>query len=60
VRRTLGEFGKASELILEGLNLFRTLGHKLGIATALEELAAVRAAKDEGGQAAMLFVAVHT
>ena len=45
VKRTLGEFGGASELILEGLDLFRTLGHKLGMAIALEELAAVRAAQ---------------
>jgi hypothetical protein len=59
VRRTLGEVGQASELLLEGLDLFQTLGHKLGMATALEELAAVRAAKDEGGQAAMLLSVAH-
>ncbi|HLO27840.1 MAG TPA: tetratricopeptide repeat protein [Anaerolineales bacterium] len=60
VKRTLGEFEQASELILEGLDLFRTLGHKLGMAIALEELAAVCAAQNEGGQATMLFSVAHT
>jgi predicted ATPase/transcriptional regulator with XRE-family HTH domain len=60
VRRTLGELETASDLILEGLDLFRSLGHKLGVATALEELAAIRAAQDEGSQAALLFSVAHT
>jgi predicted ATPase/transcriptional regulator with XRE-family HTH domain len=60
VKRTLGEFEGASELILEGLDLFRMLGHKLGMATALEELASVRAARADCGQAAMLFSVAHT
>jgi predicted ATPase/transcriptional regulator with XRE-family HTH domain len=60
VKRALGEFEGASELILEGLDLFRTLGHRLGMATALEELAAVRAARADCGQAAMLFSVAHT
>jgi hypothetical protein len=47
-------------LILEGLDLFRTLEHTLGMATALEELAAVRAATEEGAQAAQLFSVAHT
>ncbi len=55
VKRTLGKFGQASELILEGLDLFRTLEHQLGIATALEELATVCAAKDDSSQAVVLF-----
>lgn len=58
-KRTLGDFGGASELILEGLALYRVLRHKLGIATALEELAVVRAAQKEGGQAVMLFGVAH-
>jgi predicted ATPase/transcriptional regulator with XRE-family HTH domain len=60
VKRTLGKFECASELIVEGLDLFRTLGHKLGMATALEELAAVRAAQEEGSQAVMLFSVART
>jgi hypothetical protein len=60
VKCTLGEFEGASELILEGLALYRTLRNKLGIATALAELAAIRVAQHEGGQAAMLFGVVHT
>jgi len=55
VRRTLSEFGQTSELILEGLNLFRTLRHKLGIANALEELGAVSAIQGDGVQATKLF-----
>jgi hypothetical protein len=59
-RRTLGAFEQASGLILEGLELFRSLGHTLGIATGLEELAAVRAAQEECVQAAALFSVAQT
>ena len=59
MKRTLGEFGGAFELILEGLNLFRILGHKLGIANALEELGAVSAFRGDGLQATMLFSTAH-
>jgi len=59
VRRTLGQVLPACELLLEGLDLFRALGHKLGITTALEELGTVRAAQGEGVQAAMLFSTAH-
>jgi predicted ATPase/DNA-binding SARP family transcriptional activator len=59
VRRTLGEVGLASKLILEALDLFRELGHKLGMAIALEELAVVRALQGDGRHAAMLFSTAH-
>ena len=57
--RTLGQASLASELLLEGLDLFRALGHKLGIAAALEELGAVRAAQSDNLQAAALFSTAH-
>jgi hypothetical protein len=41
------------------LDLFRALGHKLGIANAIEELGAVRAVQGDGVQAAMLFSTAH-
>jgi hypothetical protein len=59
-RRASGELEQAAGLTLEGLDLFRTLGHNLGITTALEELAEIRAAQHESGQAAMLFSVAHT
>ena len=59
VKRVLGQLLPASELLMEGLELFRGLGHKLGIAEALEELGAVSAAQGDGAQAAMLFGAAH-
>jgi predicted ATPase/DNA-binding SARP family transcriptional activator len=59
VRRTLGQVLPASELLVEGLDLFRALGHKLGIANAMEELGAVRAVQGDGVQAAMLFSTAH-
>jgi hypothetical protein len=60
VKRTLGQLLPASELLMEGLDLFRALGHKLGIATALEELGGVSAVQGDGGQAATLFGTAHT
>jgi tetratricopeptide (TPR) repeat protein len=59
VKRTLGQLLPASELLMEGLELFRALGHKLGIANAIEELSAVAAAQGDGVQAAMLFSTAH-
>jgi predicted ATPase/Flp pilus assembly protein TadD len=60
VRHALGEFAQASELILEGLDLFQTLGHKLGVATALEALAAVCSSQNACEQAVTLFSIAHT
>jgi tetratricopeptide (TPR) repeat protein len=59
VRRALGEFLPAYELLLEGLDLFRVLGHKLGIAQAIEELGAVCTVRGDAVQAAMLFSTAH-
>jgi predicted ATPase/DNA-binding SARP family transcriptional activator len=59
VKRTLGQVLPASELLLEALDLFRTLGHKLGIATAAEELAAVSAVHGECLQATRLLSAAQ-
>ena len=59
VRRTLGQLLPASELVMEGLELFRGLGHKLGIAEALEELGTVSAVQGDGTQAAMLLGTAH-
>jgi DNA-binding SARP family transcriptional activator/predicted ATPase len=59
VKRTLGQVLPASELLIEGLDLFRALGHKLGIAEAIEELGAVSAVQGDGLRAAMLFSTAH-
>ena len=59
VKRTLGQLLPASELLTEGLDLFRALGHKLGMANAIEELGAVSVAQGDGLQAAMLFSTAH-
>ena len=59
VRRTLGEIVTASKLLLEALNLFRELDHKLGIAVALEELTVIRAVQGDGAGAVMLSSAAH-
>ena len=59
VTRSLGQVVPASELLMEGLDLFRALGHKLGIANALEELGAVRAAEGDGVQSALLLGTAH-
>ncbi|HSR30788.1 MAG TPA: tetratricopeptide repeat protein [Anaerolineae bacterium] len=59
LRRTLGQVLPASELLMEGLDSFQALGHKLGIANAIEELGAVRAVQGDGVQAAMLFSTAH-
>jgi ATP/maltotriose-dependent transcriptional regulator MalT len=59
VKRTLGQILPASELLLEGLELSRALGDKLGIAEALEELGVVSAVQGDGVHAAMLFGTAH-
>jgi tetratricopeptide (TPR) repeat protein len=59
VKRTLGQVLPASELLIEALDLFRALGHKLGMALAVEELAAVSAVRGDGMQAAMLLGTAH-
>ncbi len=59
VKRTLGQVLPASELLMEGLDLFRALGQQLGIAEALEELGALSAVQGDGVQAAMLFGTAH-
>jgi len=59
VRRTRGEFVQATELVLEGLDLFSKYGHKLGIANALEELGAVSAVQRDGARAVMLLSVAH-
>jgi len=59
VKRTLGQVLPASELLMEGLDLFRTLGHKLGIASAIEELGVVYVIQGDGVQATMLFSTAH-
>ncbi len=59
VRRTLGQIGQATELILEALDLFSKYGHKLGIAISLEELAAVCAIQRDGAGAVMLLSMAH-
>ena len=59
VKRTLGEVVPATGLLMEGLDLFRSLGQKLGIASAIEELGAVSAVKGDGRQAVMLFSMAH-
>jgi predicted ATPase/transcriptional regulator with XRE-family HTH domain len=59
VNRTLGQVLPSSALLIEGLDLFRALGHKLGIAEAIEELGAVRVIQGNCMQAVMLFSAAH-
>lgn len=44
---------------MEGLDLFRAIGHKLGIANAIEELGAVSAVQGDDVQAALLLSAAH-
>jgi predicted ATPase/DNA-binding SARP family transcriptional activator len=46
---------QATELVLEALDLFSKYGRKLGVAIALEELAAVKATQGDSSQAVMLF-----
>ena len=57
--RALGQVLPASELLMEGLDLFRALGHRMGIANAIEELAALSAVQGDDLQAAMLFGTAH-
>ena len=54
VKCTLGQILPAIDLLMEGLDLFSKLGHKLGIATAIEELGAVCAVNGDCQQAARL------
>jgi tetratricopeptide (TPR) repeat protein len=59
VKRTLGEVAQATELVLEALDIVSKYGRKLGIAVALEELAAVYAAQRDGACAVMLLSVAH-
>ena len=59
VKRTLGEVGHATELVLEALDIYGKCEHKLGVAIALEELAAVCALQGEGARAVMLLSVAH-
>jgi predicted ATPase/DNA-binding XRE family transcriptional regulator len=59
VRRALGEVIEATDLVLEGLDLFSKYGHKLGVAIALEELAAVCAVNRDCARAVMLLSVAH-
>lgn len=54
-RHALGELELADSLIRKGLGLFERLGHRLGIATALEALAWVSVAQEDSPQAVTLF-----
>lgn len=54
VRRALGQAEPASELTGEALEHYRALGDKLGIAEALEEMAAVSLEQGDANQAAAL------
>ena len=60
VRLALEEMDLATEAFVKGLELFRQLGHKLGIASALEGLAAASEARGNREHAVMLFSAAHT
>jgi tetratricopeptide (TPR) repeat protein len=60
VRRTLGEAVQATELGLEALDLFSKYGRKLGVAIALEELAAGCVVQQDGARAVTLLSAAHT
>ena len=60
VRLRLGEIALAAELLWEGLDLFQELGHKLGIAIALEALASVSAVQGDDPHAVMLFATAYT
>jgi predicted ATPase/transcriptional regulator with XRE-family HTH domain len=60
VRRTLGQVVQTTELVLEALDLFSKYGRKLGVAIALEELAAVCAIQRDEARTVMLLSAAHT
>jgi len=59
VKRTLDQGPPAFEFIMEGLGLFRAIGHKLGMVMAVEELGAMHAIEGNGVQAAMLLSMAH-
>ncbi len=59
VKRTLGKLGEATELVLEGLELYSKYGYKLGVVIALEELAAIRAVQCNSEDAIRLFSVAH-
>jgi tetratricopeptide (TPR) repeat protein len=55
VRLSSGEATPATKYLREGLDLFQELGHRLGVASAIEQLATVSALQDDGIRAARLF-----
>jgi tetratricopeptide (TPR) repeat protein len=59
VRHLRGDTMQAIELTLEALDLFSKYGRKLGVAVALEELAAVGAVQQDAARAVMLFSVAH-
>jgi DNA-binding SARP family transcriptional activator/tetratricopeptide (TPR) repeat protein len=55
-----GELEIANQLICEGLELFKKLGHKLGMITALEAIAALDAARENYGPAVKSLAAAQS
>ena len=60
VKLTLGEIELATSLLQEGLDLFREVGHKLGIAIALEQMAVLSAMQGDSVQAVTLFSSANS
>jgi hypothetical protein len=58
-KRALGEVDQAARYARDGLDLFRKLGHILGIAAALEEVGFVSEAQGETARSVALFSASH-
>jgi predicted ATPase/DNA-binding SARP family transcriptional activator len=54
-----GEVEQATRLLYEGLGLFREIGNKLGIASALEAIAYVSANQEKGAYTVSLFATAH-
>lgn len=59
VKRCQGDLLSAGRLLWDGLDLYRELGHKLGVTVALEELAAWSGAASGGAQTPKLYGAAR-
>ncbi len=59
-KRSLGKLKEATDLVLEGLALYNKYGYKLGVVTALEELASIRAVQCNGEYAVTLLSVAHS